>query len=307
MIYNVLWSNKSFGGAEIYVRKMKSKQNIQYISLEDISLLSFLYLLVKLLNFRNTFIYHDTKASLISLIRFYYFKDYFVLHGPGKNPKRTKFLFRIFGLYAKKIILVSAYIYTRLPSSKFIVLENHSTFSSKCNKHSKEFIYFGRIVESKGVHTLCDTWSKLNNPTKLHIIGDGSLLSALKEKYKSETMIKFYGALAQEEIADIIKNCGFYVSFSPREGTSLSLSEAISTGLIPIVTNIPTQQFIKDELGIKLIKIDYSNSLSLIKYYLNIADDSKANLHKNIEKYASVNNQDKLNNFWEQTFKGNIK
>ncbi|MEM0333512.1 MAG: glycosyltransferase [Candidatus Aenigmatarchaeota archaeon] len=65
---------------------------------------------------------------------------------------------------------------------------------SKINPTSKmDYIFVGRLEESKGILQLLHTWEKLNQRFILHIVGDGPLGTILREKYKNLNNIIFHG------------------------------------------------------------------------------------------------------------------
>lgn len=304
MIYSILWSCESFGGAEIYVRKMKEEVGVEYISLNKIKFKDSLSLFFKIMSNKNTFVFHDIRASFFSVFRFFYFKDYFVVHGPGKKEKFTRLFFTIVSWYAKKIVLVSPFIYKNLPNQKFLVLENESNIPVKCNTESYEFIYFGRIEKSKGVDILCSKWEQLGIKRKLHIVGDGKILQELMSTYKVNNYLEFHNSLNHTELGKIIKRCGYYISCSLREGQSLSLMEALGSGMVPVVTRIPTQGFIEKDVRLETLDLKFENFASLIKYYSTIDLEEKFLLHSRVGTYINLNRR---TGEWADFWKGLIK
>jgi len=288
MIYNILFSDKEFGGAEIYVRKMQQELGVSFITLKGAGFLSWIKLLFKLINPTNTFIFHDSRASVLCMIRFVYQKDILVLHGPGKYPKSNHKLFKLLSLFCKKVILVNEFIFEKLPNSKFEIIENESSLFSQASYRTHDAVYFGRIEESKGVDNLCAAWVKTCVKGKLHIIGDGSLLVKLKKRFDQRNII-FHGPKTHQEIEKVVKLCAFYISFSPREGKSLSLQEALSTGLIPIVTNIPSQSYLNSELGLRIIEPNLENCEDVLSFYNESNIEVRSALGERVKAYNEEN------------------
>jgi glycosyltransferase involved in cell wall biosynthesis len=284
MIYNILYSNKEFGGAEIYVRKMQQELGISFFTLKGAGVFEWFKLLYKLINPTNTFIFHDSRASVLCLIRVFFHKDFLVLHGPGKHPKSNYKVFKFLSLFCKRVILVNEFIFDKLPNNKFAVIENESSLVSKASYVTHDAIYFGRIEASKGVDKLCAAWDKICTKGKLHIVGDGTLLEALKKDYGQKNII-FYGSKTHQEIEKVIQLCAFYISLSPREGKSLSLQEALSTGLIPIVTNIPSQSYLTSELGLRLIEANLDNCEDVLSFYNESSIKVRSALGKIVKEY----------------------
>jgi len=297
MIYNVLYSNKKFGGAEIYVRKMQLELGISFITLKHIGFLGWIKLLLKLINPTNIFIFHDSRASALCLIRALFHKDTLVLHGPGKHPKFNYRFFKFLSLFSKKVILVNEFIFNKLPNKKFEIIENESCLFSQASYETHDAIYFGRIEESKGVDKLCFSWGEACTKGVLHIVGDGLLLERLKDEYP-EGNIKFYGSKTHQEIEKIIKLCAFYISLSPREGKSLSLQEALSTGLIPIVSNIPSQSFLNSELGLRLVEPNLVNCADVLTFYNDITHQHINKIGETIKEY----NKQKPSSNWKESW-----
>ena len=139
----------------------------------------------------------------------------------------------------------------------------------------------------------------MDNRTKLHIIGDGSILKTLKKRYENENSVIFHGAKTHEEIGCIIKECGFYVSCSPREGMSLSLLEAMSADLIPIVTDIASQNYIKSNINISLLDVDSDNANEIFTNNLKLTLIEKNLHHNNIKNHVRQNEGTSWEDFWK--------
>ena len=291
---SILFSNKNFGGAEIYVRTLKKKFNIDFISMKNINS----YDLLKLLVFEDRIIFHDLRAAFLKIFR-PLSSDLIVIHGPGKIKFITILLVNLLRLLNSEIILVSDELFSMFKLKYNLhLLKNYSSFEDlQLGKNNKDFVYFGRLENSKGVNLLVEHWRDNVTDKKLHIIGDGKLFEHFK-KMKIPNVI-LYGSLSQENIKKIIqKNCRFYISLSSREGLSLSLLEALSCGLIPIVINIPTQTFIKKDYGFELIDSNLGNLNELIfKYREELLDSISKQIVNNFSKYS---NQKVFNSFWKK-------
>ncbi|MFA7244970.1 MAG: glycosyltransferase family 4 protein [Candidatus Magasanikbacteria bacterium] len=92
-------------------------------------------------------------------------------------------------------------------SSKKIVLANPLTFDNVNNivKKSNQdfnFLYLGQIEKHKGIFELIDAFKKIKN-TKLHVVGDGSCLKELKNKFQNLDNVIFYGRKSREELPEI--------------------------------------------------------------------------------------------------------
>ena len=57
-----------------------------------------------------------------------------------------------------------------------------------------------------------------------------------------EEDVRFRGALGEEVIARALRDADVYVSAAPTDGASLGLLEAMATGLLPVVADIPANR-----------------------------------------------------------------
>jgi glycosyltransferase involved in cell wall biosynthesis len=83
---------------------------------------------------------------------------------------------------------------------------------------------------------------KKNIPFRLTIIGDGSLRKMLEKTaidLDIQKEVIFKGRRPNNEVAAMLQNSNFYISFPVTEGVSASLFEALACGCFPIVTDLP--------------------------------------------------------------------
>ncbi|UCC98172.1 MAG: glycosyltransferase [Phycisphaerales bacterium] len=76
---------------------------------------------------------------------------------------------------------------------------------------------------------------------QMTFVGEGSLLDALRQQSVSEGLedsVSFIGKVCNDDLPDILHGHDVYLSASLWDGTSLSLLEAMATGLFPIVSDI---------------------------------------------------------------------
>lgn len=96
-----------------------------------------------------------------------------------------------------------------------------------------------KVKQTDKIFEIIDGLEKQEVNYILHIVGIGSMLEELclyiKEK-KLETKVKIYGVLNREEIMQFYCKMHIYINASILEGTSLAMLEAMSCGVIPIVT-----------------------------------------------------------------------
>ncbi len=112
---------------------------------------------------------------------------------------------------------------------------------------SLHLIYFGRIVPSKHVEIVIDTFAIVQSrfqQSTLDIIGDYldshyyRILKNMVAEKKMADKVKFYSACSQHQLADYLFDKHFFLlpSTEGHEGHSNSLTEAMAWGIIPITT-----------------------------------------------------------------------
>ncbi|MFC2053449.1 glycosyltransferase family 4 protein [Chloroflexota bacterium] len=104
-------------------------------------------------------------------------------------------------------------------------------------------IYVGRLAPRKGIRFLVENWPSVlqkNPKTTLLIIGDGPLRNELEKLVQNtcrEENVRFYGDCEHNEVVRFLQLSDCFVLPSPSEGNSNALLEAMSTGLVPIVSH----------------------------------------------------------------------
>ena len=81
-----------------------------------------------------------------------------------------------------------------------------------------------------------------NIPFKLNIIGDGTELKKLKwlaKELKIDNEVNFVGRINNNDIPKFLQQANFYISTPITEGVSASLFEAMASGCLPIVSDLP--------------------------------------------------------------------
>jgi len=81
--------------------------------------------------------------------------------------------------------------------------------------------------------------------TKFLIAGDGTEKKALEREAKNlniNSSVKFLGRVPHEEMPNLLSQADIYVSTSIHDGASVSLLEAMGSGVFPVVTDIPANR-----------------------------------------------------------------
>jgi glycosyltransferase involved in cell wall biosynthesis len=103
------------------------------------------------------------------------------------------------------------------------------------------FVYQGRIAPEKNVESLLRAWkqSDMEPGSKLLIVGDGPLKSSLQPFYGAEEGIIWLGFIADENRrVEILRGGDVFILPSLVEGLSLSLLEAMSSGMACLATDV---------------------------------------------------------------------
>ena len=107
-------------------------------------------------------------------------------------------------------------------------------------KADRIFVYQGRIAPEKNVESLLKAWKQCNfGPGNvLAIVGDGPLAASLQLFYGEDDGIVWLGFIADEERRiEILRGADVFILPSLVEGLSLSLLEAMATGLACLATD----------------------------------------------------------------------
>lgn len=103
------------------------------------------------------------------------------------------------------------------------------------------FIFMGRFDKEKALDVMIRGFATLpaGTPTRLVLLGDGprtAELRKLAEELGVASRIEFAGRV--EDVAPALRTAHFYLSTSLSEGMSNSLLEAMSFGVVPIVSRV---------------------------------------------------------------------
>ena len=245
-----------------------------------------------------------------------------IFRTPKKSPfhklltkliiKNSDFLF--VDAYFMKEIVMKEFGY---PSSKIMVdvmgpdeeVYNHEIKEFKSIDTFK-FVTYRRLEPS--LHPLLPLkafkkFVEIYPNSKLFILSGGSMEGKVREFiYKNGLFdrVEYLGRVSNEKLWEILSDCHFYISPSPIDSTSVSLLEAFSFGLIPIVTNIPgNREWVIDGInGFLFEPGKYSDLLRKMIEAVNMDLDKinqirklnkeivlkKANLNKVISKVIKV-------------------
>lgn len=145
-----------------------------------------------------------------------------------------------------------------IDGSKIILKPNSLQMSfDDIAKDKKDYIYVGRLEESKGIFELLKVWEKLDDKYILTIIGGGDIEEDLRSKYNKSNII-FKGKCSREETLQNISKSKYLIQPSIwYETFGLTIIEAMSFGVPVIGFDIGTRRdFIRDGINGFLSNID---------------------------------------------------
>lgn len=254
----IIWTGSNSvlkGYINAYQILKKNKPDIIISSLWKSILLSILF---KIFN-RNTILlgfYHSTKYShLVDYLLSFSLK--FFSDAALADSETTKIVLRK-KFYYKKIYTVP-FIFKFTPPKL-----PHKIFNSE---HIR-LVYFGRISKPKGVFRIikfCKFCQEIGINFTLDIYGDGDVnqLSSFINEYSLEKNIFIRSLIPLNEVSFEMQNYDFLVQLSDFEGMALTVVEAMSQGLVPIVTPVgEIANYSKDGLNAIWLEADFELNLN---------------------------------------------
>jgi glycosyltransferase involved in cell wall biosynthesis len=144
-----------------------------------------------------------------------------------------------------------------IDEKKLILKPNSLNMKFNIQKEKKDYIYVGRLEESKGIYELLKVWDTLDERFVLTIIGGGDIEYELKAKYEKKNII-FKGKCSREETLLAISKSKYLIQPSIwYETFGLTIIEAMSFGVPVIGYQIGTRgDFIQDGVNGFLRGID---------------------------------------------------
>ncbi|MFW6150968.1 MAG: glycosyltransferase family 4 protein [Chloroflexota bacterium] len=118
------------------------------------------------------------------------------------------------------------------------------------HKTPNSVVYVGRLRGPKRVGLLVDMIALVREripDVRLHLVGDGPKGKEVAERVVQrgvEDNVVMHGFLPEEEKVDLLSSCAVYVSQSEFEGFGIPLVEAMASGTVPVVSDIPAHRFV---------------------------------------------------------------
>ena len=120
----------------------------------------------------------------------------------------------------------------------------------------RSFTAVGFLVPQKGLFDLLEAFALLAKTlpdATLHLVGDGPLRSELEARAGElgvRERVEFHGALAPEDVGQVLHESDVFVSASHFETFGVAVVEALATGMPVVVTaSGGPESFVSDEVG----------------------------------------------------------
>ena len=108
-------------------------------------------------------------------------------------------------------------------------------FKQKSQGEKIQFLFVGRVEAAKGIYYLFEAFKQLNK-LNIELIVVGSIEIDERELFDCSSNIKFEGSKNKKEMSSIYQNADVYIMPSLWEGFSLTIFEAMASGLPVIAT-----------------------------------------------------------------------
>ena len=117
-----------------------------------------------------------------------------------------------------------------------------------------KIVFTGRLVDGKGVRDIFEIDKLLKNVSvfvQWTIIGRGPLAAFLQEQWKEENNVRFLAPENHEEVMSEMLQHDLFLLPTRFEGSPVTVLEALSCGLVPIVSDLPAgiKEIISDKIG----------------------------------------------------------
>ena len=189
----------------------------------------------------------------------------------------------------------------RIKGNKMMEIQNGVDFNriqdalSGLPKHQEvadiyKLVCVGRMIPIKNQQFLVKLMKHLPDS---HLVLIGKEDNTIKELAKTEGVddrVVMTGLLPREEVFRQLNECGIYVSASLVEGMPVSVLEAMSMGLIPVLSDIaPHKEVAKECMFIHTAPLVESEWVKTIKEYQKLIEVERRNLSTYIMKSIREN------------------
>ena len=175
-----------------------------------------------------------------------------------------------------------------------ILLSNSVDTDLYYPSHSKnlktKILFVGRLDTDKGILMAIKVYNNIKKmfPVEFVMVGSGSLESEVDKLCASDTNVKHFKHVAENDLANIYRSCDIFLYPSLYDTYALVVLEALSSGL-KVVTTDNLYRVYNDFIRFNVIKFADFDEKSLTQALLDIKDTviNKNDIHNYIEKNYS--------------------
>ncbi len=154
-------------------------------------------------------------------------------------------------------------------------------------------LFTGRLVRHKGVHNLMAAFERMDArfaAYKLAIVGGSSYtddyVKELQQLRKGNDRIIFAGQVDNDELHELLSNAALYAHPAIYEGLSISILEALSYGLITLVSDIPANAEAVGSAGFTFKKYDVKDLAQQMEKLLAYDEATKLRMREAAAEFA---------------------
>ena len=142
----------------------------------------------------------------------------------------------------------------------------------------KYVLFVGRLVPEKGVHFLCEAFSRIDTDLKLALVGGHSFSQDYTAKLKTyeSDKIRMLDYVFGEGLEELWSNAYCVVQPSTMEGLSIALLEALSYGRCVLISDIPENLEVAGENAVSFRSKDVGDLKAKLEMLLNDGERVRA-------------------------------
>ena len=161
-------------------------------------------------------------------------------------------------------------------------------------------LWVGRLTTNKDPLTVLDgledALPALPNARVVMVFGDDTLIEAVDTRVRGSRILSdrvtLAGRVAREELPNYYSAADVFISGSHSEGSGYALIEAMSAGVVPVVTDIPSFRAIAGECGARWTPGDADGfSAALIRVCTGDLDDHRSRVaarHTSVLRWEAI-------------------
>ena len=164
------------------------------------------------------------------------------------------------GLYGRTFPLIAYWTQVR-EGAGTSALQKHGL------KAGKYFLFVGRLIPEKGVHTLIQAYRRVDTDYPLVIVGDNPYHPEYVQRLRdaADSRVVFTGTEYGEGFWELCANCYVYVQPSEVEGTSPVLLSAMGCGRCVVVNGIQENVDVIGDAGLAFFRNDAEDLAGLLR------------------------------------------